>query len=227
MIILIGNKKKEIGYSLVLVELLLLFAELITLVSAVLVAAALIASMPANDGKPSPARLANSEFVRLMLPKLPRLLKPPSALRFGNPPNGINSGLFLGSKFPSDRLDSSELLRFPIDGKLRPEAIELAAKLLWLDDCWLVGLGIIEGLPEVLPLLLLLLLPLLPLSEPGNLFCRSCGKLPRSLTNSAHLGSTSYIGFSMSHWPSRFNCGALLPVTCETFETKLDGEFHI
>lgn len=117
---------------LILDEPVLLVAELADgfVSAAVLVAVALkAASIPAKDGKPNPARLANNEFVKLILlrfPKFPRLLNAP---RFGRPPNGINSGLFFGSKFPSDKPDRRELLRFPNDGKFKPEAIDVAAKL--------------------------------------------------------------------------------------------------
>lgn len=63
-------------------------------------------SSPANEGRPKLAKFANSELVRPILPKPPIPLR---ALMFGIPPNGIRSGLFLGSKPPSDKPDNNVL----------------------------------------------------------------------------------------------------------------------
>lgn len=114
---------------LVPVDILLLLTEVTTFVSAVLVAVApSAASIPANEGKPRPARFAKSEFVRLILLKFPRFPKPPKAPRLGKPPKGIKRGLFLGSKLPSERPERRELLMFEREGKFRLEAIDVAAR---------------------------------------------------------------------------------------------------
>jgi hypothetical protein len=153
-------------------------------------AAAAAASIPAKEGSPSPARLANKELVRLMLPSP---LIPLNALMLGIPPKGKRSGFF-GSNPPNERLESSDGLMPPSEGNCIPEA--------WLtlgDEPG--GLDNRGGLPG--PFLSLVF---------GSLFCRSCGRLPLSFTNSAHLGSTSNMGFSNSHCASLLSCGALEPV---------------
>lgn len=117
----------------ILVEpVFLLLTELTTgLVSAVVLVAVApnAASIPAKDGKPRPARFANKEFVKLILLKLLRLPSPLNAPRLGKPPNGIKRGLFFGSKLPRERPDRRELFKLPSEGKFKPEAIDVAAKL--------------------------------------------------------------------------------------------------
>jgi len=166
-------------------------------------------SIPANDGNPRPARLAKSEFVRLMFPRFPSPLILPSALILGIPPNGSNKGLFFGSNPPSDNperrlLGLSPAAERPLspadasEGNGRVDASDDA----WLtEDCWPGGLDRRGGRPG--PFFL---------SLGGSRFCRSCGRFPLSFTSSAHLGSTSNIGFSNSHCASFLSCGALLPV---------------
>lgn len=129
-----SNLLRGLPVLLILLELVFLLLTELTeglLVSAAELVAALAlnaASIPANEGKPRPARLANNEFVKLMLLRLLRLLRPLNAPKFGSPPNGINKGLFFGSKLPSERPDNNELLRFPNEGKFKLDAIDVAAK---------------------------------------------------------------------------------------------------
>lgn len=127
-----SNLLRDLPVLLMLVEpVFLLLTELTTgfVSAAVLVAVApKAASIPARDGKPSPARFANKEFVRLMLLRLLRLPSPLKAPKLGKPPNGIRRGLFFGSKLPSERPDKRELFRLPSEGKFRPEAIDVATR---------------------------------------------------------------------------------------------------
>lgn len=84
-------------------------------------------SNPANEGRPKLAKFANNELVRPIFPNPPIPLR---ALMFGIPPNGINIGLFLGSKPPRDKLDNNVLGLIPPkpdarDGKERLPALRV------------------------------------------------------------------------------------------------------
>ncbi len=51
-------------------------------------------------------------------------------------------------------------------------------------------------------------------------FARLSGSVPFDFIASAHLGSTSYEGFSNSHLAKCFNCGAFEPTSWQTKRNK-------